>query len=238
MRILHFGLAILGICGVSSPTLAADRDGNPQGAGPIRGSRPAEPAAPFARAVLTFTDRDEFLSAASGFTENFEREPWTADCDSGGTALMTFFNFEVSSDPPALKLLRDGCFGNHNTTIGGKRYLGADTDSAGASAAVTFLFDRALHVFGTYVVDLDMAPLEITIAGQSYEVPATGDGGEAFFGILASETFSTVTCRIVGEDGDSHYSFDDVTYGTASPGPVDVPAGEPVHWGRIKSIFR
>ncbi len=238
MRILALSALILGISGVSWATPAVDRDGNPRGDGPPARPRPAEPAPATAAAVLTFSDRVEFLEATSGLTENFEREPWTADCDSGGVAFMAFFNFEAASDPPALKLLRDGCFGNHNTTTGGKRYLGADTDSAGTSAAVTFTFDPPLHSFGCYLVDLDTAALELTIGGRTFLVPATGDGGQAFFGILASDAFSTVTCRVTGEDGDSHYSFDDVTYGVASPGPVDVPGGNFTHWGRLKASFR
>lgn len=238
MRILTLTAVILGISGVSWASPAADRDGNPRAQGPQARPRPAEPAPAMAAAVLTFSDRVAFLDATSGLTENFEREPWTADCDSGGVASMSFFNFDVTSDPPALKLLRDGCFGNHNTTIGGKRYLGADTDSADVSAAVTFTFDPPLHSFGCYLVDLDTAGLELTIGGQTFLVPATGDGGEAFFGILASGAFSTVTCRVTGEDGDSHYSFDDVTYGVATPGPVAVPGPQVTHWGRLKSSFR
>ncbi len=239
MRFLAFTAAIVAVSGVSWGSPATDRDGNPRAGAPGARPRPLEPAPATAAAVLTFTDRNDFLDATSGLTENFEREPWTADCDSGGTAAMNFFNFDVASDPPALKLLRDGCFGNHNTTIGGKRYLGADTDSADVSAVVTFTFDPPIHSFGCYVVDLDVTPLELTIGGQAFVVPATGDGGDAFFGIIASGPFSTVTCRITGEDVDSHYSFDDVTFGVLSPGPVEVPEGGTYrNWGRIKAGFR
>jgi hypothetical protein len=169
--------------------------------------------------VLLFTDKAAFFAAAGVLTtETFEDEPWSATCDSGAAALLEFDDFTATSDPAALKLLREGCFGNHNTTQGGRRYLGADTDSAEASAVVTFAFAESLGAFGTYLVDLDAAALEAEIDGVAYPVPANGEGGESWFGIVSDTAFATVTFRIIGGI-DSHYSLDDVAYGSPEEAP-------------------
>ena len=236
-------LGIFGVLGVGATGARAtdagpiDVDGNP---GIPSAVLPAAAAVtPREAGIAVFTTRAAFLSALDGrLTETFEHEPWTATCDSGAVAAMSFFDFDVTSQPAALKLLRDGCFGNHNVTPGGKRYLSADTDSADVSAVVDFHFDAALHAFGTYLIDLDDTGAELEINGATYPVPATGDGGEAFLGILSAATFHQVTCRIVG-GVDSHYSFDDVTYSAGSPGPVAADESFGFEsWGRVKSSYR
>lgn len=239
MRSLYVAALILGFSGVSSVARAADRDGNPGIPGDVTATLPA-PSAATDSAARTFTDRDLFLAAITGKeTENVEREPWTAECDGGGLPSVQFFDFEVTAEPAALKVLRDACFGNHNTTPGGKRYLGADTDSADVSAVVTFHFERNLHAFGAWIIDLDVAGLEVEVAGETYEVPATGEGGEAFFGVLTAAPFQEVTCRIAGGGVDSHYSFDDIVSGSGGQSPVAAAEGATFSpWGRVKSAFR
>ncbi len=211
---------------------AFDRDGNPR----LPDAPPAAPIHPLLQpkgSVQVFTDRAAFLAAAGSVThETFEDDPSTALCDGPGALVLPFDDFTATSSPAALKLQREPCFGNHNTTPGGQKYLGADTEVADLSADVMLVFGGFLTALGLDLVDLDTATLEITAAGGTWSIPPNGDAGESFFGLVSSSPFNTATLHIASGT-DSHYSLDDLafTYG----GPVGVP---PTTFGRVKSIYR
>src|SRR5262245_33049404 len=185
-----------------------------------------------------FIDQASFVAAAGYLsTETFEVDSTTADCDSSATVVLELGPIEATTNMPALKLLDATCFGNHNTTPDGLKYLGVDTDVSGVSADVNFHFGEPLTALGFYLIDLDVSTLEVTINGTTYSVPPNGEGGQTYFGIITAESFTDVTFQIV--DGfDAHYSFDDVAYGSGTPGPVS--AGEPEFrtWSRMKSQYR
>jgi hypothetical protein len=194
-----------------------DFDGNSVLEGPVLPGSTARGSAQPRGTPGLFSDQAAFLAAAGVVTtESFEDDFTTADCDSGALTLITFNDFTATSDIPALKLLDRNCFGNHNTTPQGLKYLGADTDVSGVSAAVEFDFAQPLMVFGLFLIDLDFAVLEITVNGVNYPVVPNGDGGESYFGIVSPDPFTNVRFQIVTAF-DAHYSFDDIAYGPAGP---------------------
>lgn len=209
-----------------------DRDGNPYAAQPVPPANPR--GTPYSPAtVQVFTDRAAFLAAAGAVVqETFEDDASTALCDGGALPVLAFDDFTATSDPAALKLLREPCFGNANTTPGGQKYLGADTDVGGVSADVMFVFGNFLTALGMDLIDLDAADLDVSAAGGMWTVPANGDGGVSFFGIVSSAPFNLMSFRVVA-GVDAHYSFDDLAY--AAGGPVDVEAST---FGRTKAGYR
>ena len=208
-----------------------DRDGNPYRTGAVPGPQVGAPASR-ATAVTIYDNQKDFLYATRGVvTDGFEDYGLTGDCNSAGAANMAFAGFSAHSTPDAVKLLGADCFGNHNTTPGGFKYLSFDTNTAGSSASVTLVFNDLLTSLGLYFTDLDVVVARLTINGNPYDVGPTGDGGEAYFGINGEDPFSTVSIQIVGGD-DSHWSVDDFTYMIV--GPVSV---EPASWGSVKSRY-
>lgn len=189
--------------------------------------------------AAVFDDEAEFLAVAGPLAkENFEDNFTTAGCDSGALTVIPFNHFTATSDIPALKLLEQDCFGNHNTTADGRKYLGADTDVAGVSAAVTFDFVQPLRALGLFVVDLDFANLEVTVNGMSYPVLQNGDGGVSYFGLVSPDPFTSVSFHIVTAF-DPHYSFDDLAYGPPlGVVGVEPPWDEGRGWGRVKADYR
>lgn len=222
-------------CSVLAAGLASaaslDIDGNPLGPG---GSvRPSIDPSPTGPGVMTFNDQGDFLAAAGPVTtEDFEDEPVVGSCASGGQVALSFDHFDAAASLPALKVLDTDCGnGNHNTTPGGTKQLSADTDLGGVSADVTFSFNTSVHAFGLFLIDAEGGSTQITINGNSYLVPPTGNGGQAYFGILSDVAITTVDFAIV-DGSDSHYSFDDVAYGA---GPVSVDA---VSWSSVKGRYQ
>jgi hypothetical protein len=196
---------------------------------PDDGSTHPSPATP---RVQVFSDQATFLSAAGYVTaQDFEAQPTVGTCDDGGVALIGFPGFTASSTPDAMKVLDTPCVGNHNTTPGGAKYLGADTDLGGVSAEVTFVFDAPIKTFGLYVTDLDSATLQFTILGSNYTMGPHGDGGQSYFGIIEDTEFTTVLVQII-DAFDSFYSFDDIAYGSGLT-PV-----EDTTWGVVKALYR
>ncbi len=209
-----------------------DFDGNPYKAG-TSVTVPERGTAPHAGGPMIFNDQAAFLAAAGPVTtQTFEDEPSSGLCDSGGLTVLGVDGFLATANPAALKLLREPCFGNHNTTPGGQKYLSADTDLGLFSAEVMFVFNQYITSLGLFLIDLDISILEVTVNGVSYPVNPHGDGGQSYFGIVGASPFTYATFRVVTEV-DSHYSFDDVAYGFS--GPVSV-AGE--SWGRAKAQWR
>ena len=204
-----------------------DFDGNRfQDSSPVDG--PTLPAPPPHRVDL-FDNEADFLTAAGDVTtQDFEAEATTADCESGAAEELVFTGFTVGSTPAAMKVLEIPCFGNHNTTPGGVKYLGADTDMGGVSAEVVFLFAAPIRALGLYITDLDTASMQITILGAGYAIEPHGDGGETYFGIIEDDEFTSVLVQIV-QESDSHFSFDDISYG-AGLSPVETAT-----WGSVMS---
>ncbi len=221
--------------------LRLDHDGNPGLAGP-REIPPGNVGAGLRDAgVVVYSDQASFLAAVdSAVTETFETTPSSGLCDGVGVELLSFDDFVATSTPVALKLLREPCFGNHNTTPSGQKYLSADTDSADVSADVTFTFPESLAAFGLFLVDLDAASLIVQINDVDYEVPANGDGGESYFGITSPVAFDTVKFFVGVGGTDSHYSLDDVSSKLFPAAPsVSAPWNiEALPWGRVKASYR
>lgn len=229
MRVVPAVLLLVLVLGPAHAT-PLDFDGNPiLSEGSIRS--PSEPGASHP-GVLIFDNQAEFLAAAgSAVTEDFEDEPLVGACTGGAQTLISFDHFDASASPPALKVLAVDCGnGNHNTTPGGVNYLSADTDQGGVSADVTLSFYTSLHAFGLYLIDIE-SDVQLTINGTPYLVPAGVNGGESYFGIVSPVAFTTIDIAIVS-GFDSHYSLDDVAYGS---GPISV---DPDSWGAVKSAYR
>ena len=209
-----------------------DIDGNPYAPKPsITPFQPIKGAQ--GGGVLVFNDQAAFLAAAGAVTtETFEDDASSGVCDGFGLTLRSEADFLATSNVLALKLLREPCFGNHNTTPGGQKYLSADTEIGDVSADVMFIFNQPITALGLFLVDLDSALLEVTINGVSYPVPAHGDAGESYFGLVGAFPFTSATFHIAA-GVDSHYSFDDVAYSLS--GPVST---EPSSWGRSKEAYR
>jgi len=169
--------------------------------------------------AVIYTDQASFLSNVGIFeTEDFESYPLIGDTGSGAVDIYSFADFTVSSIPPAIKLLGAPFVGNHNTTVGGSKYLSFDTDlgGVGTDATLTFHFDVSpIYSFGLYLIDLEMSA-QVVVNGINYNVPSTGSGGEAYFGIVSDIAFSSVI--LDGGSTDSHWSIDDISY-TAIPEP-------------------
>jgi hypothetical protein len=182
--------------------------------------------------IQIFDNQAAFLAAAGPVeTEDLEDEPVIGDCNGGGQVQIDLDGFTATSNPAALKIPNTECFGGHNTTPGGVKYLLADTDMGGVSADVTFTFDAPITAFGMYMTDLDANDLQITINGIPYIVPAHGNGGESYFGIIEDTPFTVVDMVIV-PGADSSYAFDDIARGV---GATPVTAGT---WGAIKAVYR
>ncbi|MHC4429743.1 MAG: hypothetical protein ACYS0D_14250 [Planctomycetota bacterium] len=214
-------IALLG-AGVSLATV--DVEGNTYVAGdPPAGRDPVDPP-PVPLGTQVFDNQADFFAAAGSLTiEDFEDEPLVGDPSSGGVAMLTFDDFTATCDPPALKLLDVESVGNHNTTPGGIKYLGVDTDIGGVNGDVTHTFDFPLTALGMFMIDIE-GSLELTINGVVYPIPSTTSGGEAYFGIVSSTPFTTVDITSPGND--SFYSMDDVAYGSdgGGDGGGEVPA--------------
>jgi hypothetical protein len=196
---------------------------------PDDGSGPPAPESPTA---VVFDNEADFLNAAGYVTtQDFEAEATVGTCDDGAVPQIAFADFTASSTPDAMKVLDTPCVGNHNTTPGGAKYLSADTDLGGVSAEVTFTFDAPIKTLGLYITDLDSATMQILILGSGYMINPHGNGGESYFGIIEDTEFTTVIVQIV-QEYDSHYSFDDISYGTGQT-PV-----EDATWGGVKALYR
>ncbi|MFN8179040.1 MAG: hypothetical protein U0167_14005 [bacterium] len=219
-------------------TAPADVDGNAPAPGPQAPGWNVGGGATRGGGPIIFNDQAAFLAAAGpAATETFETDSTTAGCDSAGVLVLVPGAFTATSNIPALKLLEVPCFGNHDTTPDGRKYLGADPDISGVSADVMFEFNQPLTALGLFLIDLDFANLEVTIDGVAYPVLQNGDGGESYFGIVGAAPFTTVTFQIVTAF-DSHYSFDDVTYGVSPPLSAEEPTLEPRSWSGVKSRYR
>ncbi len=172
-------------------------------------------------ATTVFENQLDFLLAAGPLsTEDFEAVPLVGDLNGGGVVLLAFDGFRALSDTDALKVLDVQDVGNHGTSPGGPRYLSADTDSLLRTATVTLQFEPSVSRLGFYVVDLDTFDMEVTINGVSYVIPATGNGGMAYFGILSDTLIAEVLLDSLGSE--VQYSLDDVAF--PAP-PVSIPAG-------------
>lgn len=102
--------------------------------------------------------------------------------------------------------------GNHNTTVGGANFLGFDTNAADVGSNVHVEFVNPINALGFYYIDDDTQNFNITVGGQTYTFGPTGDGGQAYFGIVLNHPITSFDMDAVT---DSHWSIDDLTYGLA-----------------------
>ena len=160
-----------------------------------------------------FDNEDSFLNAAGPVrTEDFEStEPFGTNSD-GGVLNTLFFGFEVFSIVDSLKVPDYNYAGLHNTTVGGRNYLASDFDDGGITPNIRFVLDNPTDRIGFYVTDLDSLNMQFFIGVQSYEIPATGDGGEAYFGIILDNPVDEFRLLIV-DGADTAYGIDDFSLG-------------------------
>lgn len=225
-------LSLLGLAvAIPAPAVELDRDGNR--IDPTMYEEPRDPVeAPSVLGVTTYDNQADFLAAAGAVTtEDFESEPASGLCSGGIVALLVLSDFTATSSPDALRVNNVACFGNHNTTPGGANYLSVDTDIGFVSGDVLLSFAAPIDAFGLYLVDIE-GSLEITIHGNVYPVPGTGDGGEAYFGIISAAPFTSIALSDPTTN-DSHWSMDDLAYRASGPISVD-----PHSWATIKERFR
>jgi len=167
-------------------------------------------------AGVIYSNESDFLSN-SGLTttETFESYA-VGNTSSGALSSVMFDDFSVSSNPAAIKVLGAEAYGNHNTTAGGLNYLSFDTDMGNVGSDVTFEFNfgySPVTSFGLYFTDTEQE-IDILIDGVTYNVAATGDGGESYFGLVSDTAFSSIF--INGGSSDSQWSVDDISYSMAS----------------------
>ena len=164
------------------------------------------------QADQTFSSQVDFLGAAGAVTtETFENSPNVGSPGSGAMEMLIFDLFEVTSNPPALKVFDLPMFGNFNTTPGGTRYLAADTDYGEREADLTFSFNSPVRSFGFFLIDAD-ADHTVEVHSSEFVVPGLGDGSVAYFGIVADQPFTNVIVN--GGFEDSFFSIDDVSIGS------------------------
>ena len=167
--------------------------------------------------ITVFQDQASFLAAAGQvITEDFEDEPLIGTPDSGAMSLIVFDDFTATSTPAALKVLNAEWYGNHNTTPSGSKYLSADTDIGRQCSEVSLTFDFPVSAFGLYLIDVEDFVV-LTINSNDYTVPANGNGGESYFGIITDSPFALVHMDMGIED--SHTSMDDIAY---TPEPATI----------------
>lgn len=172
---------------------------------------------PAAAGLTVFSSRADFLEAAGAlYLEDFENAPLVGDRDSGGVPMLAFDGLRVRSDPDALKVLDEPFSGNHSTSIFGPRYLSADTESLALSAMLTLEFEPPVFSLGFFIVDLDSFDMGATIEGVTYVIPATGNGGQAYFGVISDGPISEVVLDSLGSE--NHYSLDDISFPQPPPG--------------------
>ncbi len=172
-------------------------------------------------ANLVFSEA-AFLAAAEGVVvEDFEDEPTSGTPDGGGVTQLVFDGFTASTSPPAAKLFDTPVAGSANTTPGGSKYFGIDTDVGNVGATATLVFDPPVYAVGFQLIDAELGPSEITLDGVVYPIAATAAGGHDYVGILSNTAFTTLI--IAPESVDSFWSLDDVAMGRdPSPQRFDV----------------
>jgi hypothetical protein len=176
---------------------------------------------PALTAGTVYSDYLAFLADGGDLhLEDFHEAVLVGTTSSGGVELLPFHGFRARADLAALKVLDVPDQGNHGTSVLDSHYLAADTDSLGLHAVVTLEFEPPVDRVAFWAVDLDMFPLGITVEGRSYSLPATGNGGRAFFGYLGDGPFDQVVLEPLGAD--SHYSLDDIRF---NPPPAPEPVG-------------
>lgn len=175
-----------------------------------------------AKAVVVYSDQESFLSDSSPITtEDFESYPLQGNTDSGGVTTYSFADFSLTANTNAIKILDVPHAGNHNTTAGGSQYLAFDTDTGLLGSYVTFSFEpgvEPIHSFGLYFSTLH-EPAFVQINGETpaYSISVPVADGETYFGIISAEEIFSI--RIDGGATDSHWSIDDVSYGSTIPEP-------------------
>lgn len=176
---------------------------------------------PALTAGTVYTDYLAFLAEGGDLhLEDFHDAALVGTTGAGGVELLPFDGFRARADRAALKLMDVPDQGNHGTSVLDGRYLTADTDALGLYAVITLEFEPPVDRVAFWAVDLDTFPLGITVEGRTYSLPATGDGGQAFFGYLGDAPFDEVLLEPLG--GDNHYSLDDIRF---NPPPAAEPAG-------------
>jgi len=176
-----------------------------------------------AAAVSIFSSSSSFRSALSSYVlEDFEDESLVGTATAGGVSSLVLSDFTVTANRPALKILGTPVSGNHNTTPGGRKYLSADTDLGFVAASVAISgLGGPLDAVGFELIDFDLMPAVVSINGQSYYVPPTGNGGSRFFGVIANGPITSL--RIGSLFPDSHWSIDDLVLGRSRGRVAAVP---------------
>jgi len=172
-------------------------------------------------ANLVFSE-SAFLAEAQGVVlEDFEDEPTSGTPDAGGVSQLAFDGFTANTSLPAAKLFDAPLAGSANTTPGGSKYLGIDTDVGGVGASATLIFDPPVYAVGFQLIDAELETSAITLDGVVYPIAATSAGGHDYIGILSNSAFATLT--ITPSSADSFWSLDDVSMGLdPSPQRFDV----------------
>lgn len=179
-------------------------------------------AAGFTPATLAddvYLDVTNFTNNAGPVVEEtFEDNATVGDPGGGAVTSISVEDFTATSiGGPAMKILDQEWFGNRNHTPGGAHYMSMDTDLGGVSYDVQLDFDYPISEFGIYLNDIEQAA-NVTVRGTQYAVPATGDGGFQFWGIVADAPFTSVLLDLGTTD--SHSSFDDLLYTVPEPGAL------------------
>ncbi len=230
-------LTFLALAALAGTALATerDRDGNPRlgGVNTVPSERPSEAEG---GGATVFSDPVLFADAAGSLaTEDFEDEPLLGDCISGGVSMLSTSDLFINSSEASLKILQAVCNnGNHGTTPAGSKFLSSDTDNADLSGNLMFVLPGLVQAFGFWITDADTVGMRATVNGQDYQavpIAGHGDGGETFFGVIDPAGFSTVL--LTTDAIDSHFSVDDVSYGSLGPVTID-----PDTWANVKSAYR
>lgn len=165
-----------------------------------------------------FASEADFLNAAGPvITEDFESTVPFGTADGGGVLNALFFGFEVFSIVDSIKVPDFNYAGMHNTTAGGTNYLASDYDAGGITPNIRFELENPTNRIGFYVSDLDSLDMQVFIGSSSFLIPTTGNGGEAYFGVILDSEFDRVSL-FIPDGADTAYALDDISIG-AIPEP-------------------
>jgi len=169
----------------------------------------------------TFVDSLSFLNAAGPVSlQNFEQVPLVGNLEGGGVGMLSYDGFRAVSDLDVLKVLHVPDAGNHGIGTFSPRYFSADSEYLWETPTLALQFEPAVTQLGFFIVDLDAYDMDVTINDTVYVIPATGNGGVAYFGIISDDPIAEVT--FVPGGPDIQYSLDDISF---SPPPASVAAG-------------
>lgn len=179
-------------------------------------------------------DANEFFSLLDVRTEqhsiDFEDQVVVGTSTSGGVETMLLPELTLNAQLPALKILDRAYTGNHNTTPNGRNYLSLDTEVRNGTE-MTMTFGQPIYALGFNLIDHDTSDVTLNIAGTSYTLLDTNDGGVEFFGWILDDPLWSVEQISLSSGRDGQIALDDLFFAYWPPAleaePESMAVSEP-----------